>query len=226
MTRINSSQTERKTSWTTQSRNPVSQRLSKVLGTNFDNEDTRQALRTLSDLYAIPTKGKEVQTSREDLDDEVGQENTEAAVPTPSVVLTETIPGELAARARKNLRRDMEIQLAEGSQKFLQALGEVDAVRFLYLFHEVDTYIDAFYVQKLRELLTHITAMRNSCDEAETQLALTNESSKLLLERAGNLRDERFVEIRISDKRCTHHPPGRRSKTRSQSSRSSWLGSL
>ncbi|KAF8176766.1 oligomeric complex COG6-domain-containing protein [Pholiota molesta] len=171
MTRTNSSQSERKPSWTTQSRNPVSQRLSKVLGTNFDNEDTRQALRTLSDLYAIPSKGKEVQTSAEDLEDEVGQETTEAAVPTPSIVLTETVPGELAARARKNLRRDMEIQLAEGSRKFLQALGEVDA--------------------KLRELQTHVTAMRNSCDEAETQLALTNESSKLLLERAGHLRDER-----------------------------------
>lgn len=35
--------------------------------------------------------------------------------------------------------------------------------------------------------------MRSSCDEAETQLALTNESSKLLLERAGNLRDERSI---------------------------------
>ena len=33
--------------------------------------------------------------------------------------------------------------------------------------------------------------MKASCDEAETQLALTNESSKMLLERAGNLRDER-----------------------------------
>lgn len=35
--------------------------------------------------------------------------------------------------------------------------------------------------------------MRASCNEAETQLALTNESSKILLERAGNLRDERYV---------------------------------
>jgi hypothetical protein len=34
--------------------------------------------------------------------------------------------------------------------------------------------------------------MKASCDEAETQLALTNESSKMLLERAGNLRDERY----------------------------------
>ena len=39
----------------------------------------------------------------------------------------------------------------------------------------------------------NVAAMRSSCDEAETQLALTNESSKLLLERAGSLRDERFI---------------------------------
>ncbi|KAF9476408.1 oligomeric complex COG6 [Pholiota conissans] len=155
--RTNSSQSERKASWTAQSRNPVSQRLSKVLGTNFDSEDTRQALRTLSELYATTSKGKEVQAP--------------TSGPTQPMVLTETVPGELAARARKNLRRDMELQLAEGSRKFLQALGEVDT--------------------KLGALQTHVAAMRTSCDEAETQLALTNESSKLLLERAGNLRDER-----------------------------------
>jgi hypothetical protein len=45
--------------------------------------------------------------------------------------------------------------------------------------------------QKLCQLQTHVAAMKVSCDEAETQLALTNESSKMLLERAGNLRDER-----------------------------------
>lgn len=35
--------------------------------------------------------------------------------------------------------------------------------------------------------------MRASCDAAETQLSITNESSKILLERAGNLRDARSV---------------------------------
>lgn len=115
---------------TTQSRNPVSQRLSKVLGTNFDNEDTRQALRTLSDLYAIP-RGKEVHVVVDDGDDELGQESTETPLPAPTMVLVESVPGESAARARKNLRRDMETQLAEGSRKFLQALGEVDAVRMI-----------------------------------------------------------------------------------------------
>ena len=128
--RPESSQSDRRAVSATQSRNPVSQRLSKVLGTNFDSEDTRQALRTLSDLYAIP-RGKEVHVV-DDGDDELGQENAEAQPSTPTMVLVESVPGESAARARKNLRRDMETQLAEGSRKFLQALGEVDAVRMVH----------------------------------------------------------------------------------------------
>uniref|UniRef100_A0A8H7Y3X8 Conserved oligomeric Golgi complex subunit 6 n=1 Tax=Psilocybe cubensis TaxID=181762 RepID=A0A8H7Y3X8_PSICU len=163
------SQVDRKASWTPQTRNPVSARLYKVLSTNFDDEDTRQALRTLSDLYATP-KGKEIQPSIEEADDELLQDTSGTSVSNDSALI-ELVPGELAARARRNLRRDMENQLAEGSKKFLEALGEVDA--------------------KLQELQKHVAAMRASCDEAETQLALTNESSKTLLERAGNLRDER-----------------------------------
>ncbi|KAF9555820.1 oligomeric complex COG6 [Agrocybe pediades] len=141
--------------WSSQSRNPVSARLYKVLSTNFDDEETRQALQTLSDLYATP-KGKEVRVVPDDADDEFVQNNN---------------GDKSASRARKNLRRDMEKQVAEGSKKFLEALGEVD--------------------EKLHDLQVHVAAMRASCDEAETQLALTNESSKILLERAGNLRDER-----------------------------------
>lgn len=50
-----------------------------------------------------------------------------------------------------------------------------------------------YILTKLLELQTHVAAMKASCDEleAETQLALTNELSKMLLERAGNLRAER-----------------------------------
>ena len=88
-----------------QPRNPVSLRLYKVLSTNYDDEDTRQALGTLSDLYATP-KGEDT---------------------------IESVPGESAAKARKYLRRDMENRLTEGSRKFLEALGEVDSVRSLFL---------------------------------------------------------------------------------------------
>jgi len=116
---------ERKASWTPQTRNPVS-------------------LRLLSDLYATPSpppsttsnKGKESELQQavlvgEDGDDELvlhdGDMVPTHVTPAPAV-LVEDVPGESAARARKNLRRDMENQLAEGSREFLEALGEVDAV--------------------------------------------------------------------------------------------------
>ena len=46
-------------------------------------------------------------------------------------------------------------------------------------------------LQKLSDLQKHVAAMQASCDEAEKQLSLSNEASKMLLERAGSLRDER-----------------------------------
>ncbi|KAJ7462784.1 oligomeric complex COG6 [Mycena galericulata] len=155
----------------TQSRNPVSLRLYKVLGTNFDDEATREALQTLSELYASGStlKGKEPLRSTDE--DEAEDERVKPSGLVADEHLTETIPGESAARARKNLRRDMEQKLAEGSHQFLKAFGEVD--------------------QKLEELQQHVAAMHASCDEAETQLNLTNESSAMLLERAGSLSEER-----------------------------------
>ena len=138
-----SNQGERKASWTPQTRNPVSLRLYKVLSTNFDDEETRQALSTLSDLYATlspppttSTKGKssELQPQTVTVDDRDEEQTLHDAdmastpVTATSAVLVEVIPGESAAKARKNLRRDMENQLAEGSRRFLEALGEVDAV--------------------------------------------------------------------------------------------------
>ncbi|KAJ7593358.1 oligomeric complex COG6 [Mycena floridula] len=159
----------RKTSWSgqsSQSKNPISLRLYKVLGTNFDDDATREALKTLSALYApVSSKGKEVVViDDEDVEDDSAK-RTIVSEP------LETIPGESAARARKNLRRDMEEKLAEGSRHFLNAFGEVD--------------------QKLDDLSNHVAQMRADCDEAEKQLQLTSEASKTLLERAGNLREER-----------------------------------
>ncbi|KAJ7102334.1 oligomeric complex COG6 [Mycena belliarum] len=157
---------------TTQSRNPVSSRLYKVLGTNFDDEATRAALQTLSELYASSatiSKGKGPARNVED--DEIEDDWTKPTGLVPDELSTEAVPGESATRARKNLRRDMERKLAEGSHQFLKAFGEVDA--------------------KLEELQQHVAAMHASCDEAETQLQLTNESSAMLLERAGSLSEER-----------------------------------
>ncbi|KAK7064568.1 E3 ubiquitin-protein ligase PEP5 [Favolaschia claudopus] len=158
----------------TQSRNPISLRLYKVLGTNFDDEATKEALQTLSELYATTTsasQGKEVARNLEE--NELEDEWTKPSGAAVEELLAETVPGESAARARKNLRRDMERKLAEGSHQFLKAFGEVD--------------------QKLEELQQHIAAMHASCDEAETQLKLTNDASATVLERAGSLSEERQV---------------------------------
>ena len=156
-----SNQGERKASWTPQTRNPVSLRLYKVLSTNFDDEETRQALNTLSDLYATPlppppttsTKGKssELQPQTvtvDDRDEEQALHDADMAstpVTATSAVLVEVVPGESAARARKNLRRDMENQLAEGSRRFLEALGEVDAVCCVSFF-VARSYAKSFFV--------------------------------------------------------------------------------
>ncbi|KAI0318919.1 oligomeric complex COG6 [Amylostereum chailletii] len=158
-------------------RNPVALRLYKVLGATFDDEATKEALITLSDLYSIPPssiKGKEV---RREPDEEVEDDasrvrevngRTEGALS----FLDGPPPGETAAKARKNLRRDIETKLADGSQKFLKAFGEVD--------------------QKLDSLQEHISAMRLRCDEAQTQLKSTNQACRSLLDRAESLREERY----------------------------------
>jgi hypothetical protein len=87
-----------------QTKNPISPRLYKVLSTNFDDLATREALGTLSDLYGASG-------------------GADSAV--------ETHPGEYASKARRNLRRDMENKLAESIHHFVKALGEVDIVRLV-----------------------------------------------------------------------------------------------
>ncbi|KAH7871193.1 oligomeric Golgi complex subunit 6 [Lentinula edodes] len=184
-----SSQRKSSSSWTSQARNPVSLRLYKVLGINFDDEATREALQTLSELYVnssssgstvdASSKVKETPKSNahfdgallEDGEDEDDDEEERAQSSTGTSKLVENTPGEAAARARKNLKRDMELRLAEGSRHFLKVLSEVD--------------------ERLVALQKHVSAMHTSCDEAEKQLQLSNEASKSLLERAGNLREER-----------------------------------
>ena len=121
-----------------QARNPVSARLSKILGTNFNDDATKESLRTLSDLYASETAlpPETLHDTRHDGEDS-HDDDIEDDADTPFVrtvlnqdhVMFESFPGEAAARARKNLRRDMELKLAEGSRQFLKAFGEVDQVR-------------------------------------------------------------------------------------------------
>ena len=88
-----------------------------------------EALNTLSELYAAPSapaKGKEVQHANDD--DFDGKVLTGGAISDSLGFLESLPPGETSARARKNLRRDIENKLAVGSQNFLKAFGEVDQV--------------------------------------------------------------------------------------------------
>ena len=124
-----------------QSQNPISLRLYKVLSANFDDDATREALDTLAELYAPSTKGtksKEVKADAEaDGDAEEELDVTGGSVLKPMGVVAaaspppfdESVAGDIAARARKSLRRDVESKLAESSRQFLQAFGEVDKVR-------------------------------------------------------------------------------------------------
>lgn len=127
----------------TLSQNPLSIRLYKVLAANFDDDATKEALDTLAELYAPPpsavpgakAKGKEVKRDKADHDDdEDGDVLEEDAVTSVKPVngdaapLVEAVPGEIAANARKNLRRDVESKLAESSRRFLTAFAEVDKV--------------------------------------------------------------------------------------------------
>ncbi|KAF8662717.1 hypothetical protein AX16_001159 [Volvariella volvacea WC 439] len=150
------------------SRNPVSLRLYKVLGTNFTDDATKEALETLSELYALP-KHASLPAQVDQADDDLeGDALEDSHVRERNM---EPVTSEIAVRARRNLRRDMEYKLAQGSHQFMQALEEVD--------------------QKLDEIEKFVVAMKVSCVEAEAQLELTNEASKGLLERAGHLREER-----------------------------------
>ncbi|KAF5351607.1 hypothetical protein D9757_015072 [Collybiopsis confluens] len=173
-------------SWASQSRNPISSRLHKVLGTNFDDVSTRDALRTLSQLYAsessgssgseLGKKGKQVLGHDLSAGDE---DDADYHKPRPTAQFAESTPGEAATKARNNLKRDMELKLADGSRHFLNVLSQVD--------------------ERLVALQKHVSAMHKSSDEAEKHLQLTNETSQSLLERAGNLREERQeVESRKS----------------------------
>lgn len=164
-----------------QPQNPHSLRLYKVLATNFDDPSTREALDTLSSLYGpapLNTAAKGKQMKLDDAYDdweESYQDKEHPSLPTTNgkakTSLLESTPGEIAARARKDLKTDVQAKLAESSRKFLNAFAEVD--------------------KQLDTLQEHIGTMRTKCDEAQEQLQKTNEGCKSLLDRAGSLREQR-----------------------------------
>ncbi|KAI5122053.1 hypothetical protein M0805_006037 [Coniferiporia weirii] len=153
-------------------RNPVSLRLYKVLGTSYNDPAIRDALETLSELYSAPesTKGKAVERDARLEDDDLTILNSTAVKASGKLVSSGS---GTAARARKSLRRDAELKLAQGSRQFLRAFQDVD--------------------KHLNVLQEHIDAMRLRCDEAQSQLHSTNEACMSLLERAGGLRAARHA---------------------------------
>lgn len=170
---------------TTLSQNPLTIRLYKVLAANFDDDATKEAFETLSELYAlgpspasVKSKGKEVEREKVEAEDDKCDDGDEEGDTAPAKAVHsdtgsfyEPVPGEIAANARRNLRRDVESKLAESSRRFLAAFAEVD--------------------KQLDTLQEHIGAMRARCDDAQTQLHETNEVCRSLLDRAGSLREQR-----------------------------------
>jgi len=138
---LSSQNSNRDTTRSTPQPNPILLRLYKVLATNFNDDATKEALKTLSELYApvLSTgslKGKEIQRDTDEMDDEDAEDDAlwgkASVTATNDIVPLESVPGESAAKARKNLRRDMENKLAAGSRQFLKAFGEVDQVGVVY----------------------------------------------------------------------------------------------
>ncbi|KAG8970571.1 Golgi transport complex subunit 6 [Tulasnella sp. 419] len=169
-------------------RNPIALRLYKVLGANYQDPSTLEALETLSSFYSSSPATESI---LDETHDHVMVDEPEAAAEDEGIIEwnvdrnarndlrrhtnpnLKNIGTELAGNARKNLRRDLETKLAESSRRFLQAFAEVD--------------------QKLDALETHVQDMHRRCDEAEAKLQATNEGCKNLLERAAGLQSQRQV---------------------------------
>ena len=113
-------------------RNPVSLRLYKVLGATFEDKATREALSTLSDLYAPSGSPVVVSSAKEDsiVLGGVDEVDVESVKDVPSF-LRGAPPGDTAAKARKHLRHDIESKMEEGSLRFLAAFSVVDQVRII-----------------------------------------------------------------------------------------------
>ncbi|KAG9099599.1 Golgi transport complex subunit 6 [Ceratobasidium sp. UAMH 11750] len=176
--------TSRKTAHGTPSatRNPLSLRIYKVLGANFDDPSTREAFETLAEYYpserplnSISKHEDSKATAGVESDSDAEDDTDPWAVKWPakekavSAIISEA--GTTAARARQSLQRDVEGILADEGQKFLNAFAEVD--------------------KKLDALQEHVQVMNAQCEAMENRLRVTNQSCKYLLERAEGLRAQK-----------------------------------
>lgn len=120
-------------------RNPLSLRLYKVLGARYDDPSTREAIEILSSLYAAPAPSTATGTTRPrrntirsrtdgNISDDSDEERPTALPLSSGIVDKDAASEEVATRARKNLRKDMEDKLAQSSRMFLAAFSEVNQV--------------------------------------------------------------------------------------------------
>ncbi|KAF8132975.1 hypothetical protein EV363DRAFT_1099808, partial [Boletus edulis] len=100
----------------------------KILGTTFTDPATTEALQTLSQIYSTPSASVATHIQNADHDDDDGWSDLDSERTTPREGPSGhvDVPNGTASRARKNLQQDLENKLAEGSQHFLKAFGEVD----------------------------------------------------------------------------------------------------
>ena len=187
--------TTRQDSQQQQHKNPITLRLYKVLGTNYSDDATREALQTLSDLYYTPTQVSGQRDKDADEEDDTEHAISQLSRTKPSKIdesFRESVVGESAAKARKHLRRDMENKLAQGSREFVRLFAEVDQVcviacRLFFCLRYLTIS------QKLDVLQKQMQSMRQQCDEAESRIKSTSAESAALLNRASTLCDQRSV---------------------------------
>jgi conserved oligomeric Golgi complex subunit 6 len=126
-------------------KNPLSVRLYKILGTQYDDPSTREALEILSALYASNNSSSArsilSKTEKKDLringpgtrpDATLSEESDEEETTQPQANKTIERRSEdfinAASQARRHLRKDMERKLTQTSRRFLEAFSEVNQV--------------------------------------------------------------------------------------------------
>ncbi len=103
-------------------RNPVSLRLYKIIGTNHDDNATRKALDILSELYQAPDPDSKAKTHSP-----YSGAVKEQATYHPTTSLHDST----VAKARRNLKRDVESRATRDSREFLRVFKQVNNVRIL-----------------------------------------------------------------------------------------------
>lgn len=120
--------------------NPISLRIYKAISTSFDDPASQEALQIASSFYSgdrgldlrtsLKGKGRAEQNGHGPLQEEQEDEASREVSGEESDWANgrRAAKGESAAMARKWLKKDIEGRLAGGSQRFLDAFGQVDQV--------------------------------------------------------------------------------------------------